>query len=118
MFGAPESRNDLTIMDENTLFNDILNGKWPPIRPDSFICGYRLKMFYFIDDEIYPQCFSDALQHQHPKSINIHCSSLFRLKINQAILQCLISLVKYFIFAIKIEQSIGYALYFQVLQYF
>ncbi len=67
-FGAPGSRNDLTIMDQDPFFNDVRNGVWPPYQPNLCISGFNLDMFYYLADGIYPRYKIFALPLMDPRT--------------------------------------------------
>jgi Plant transposon protein len=51
---VPGAKNDLLILEMSPLFQRLRTGKWPPLRPDIDICGFRLTWFFYLTDSIYP----------------------------------------------------------------
>ena len=81
MFGVPGARNDISIVNQSTFFNDIRSGKWPPVKPSLNIGGTVITWFYFLADEIYPRFRIFAKPHPNPSTVKeklytrSHCSA-------------------------------------------
>lgn len=65
-FGIPGSRNDKSIFDHSSFFNDLRSDRWPAVRPELCISGYYLRKFYLLADGIYPRYLFLALPHPNP----------------------------------------------------
>lgn len=68
MFGTPGARNEKTITDHSTLFNDIMNGQWSSVLRNSVVSGNELKSLYFLVDGIYHRYFFLALPYSSSRS--------------------------------------------------
>lgn len=55
MFGVPGSKNDKSVLNQSTLFNDIRTGNWPRFKPNINVGGTLIDWFYYLSDGIYPR---------------------------------------------------------------
>jgi len=68
MFGCPGSKNDISIMQQSSLFNDKRTEHWPPVKLGALIAGTMIDWFYFLADGIYPRFRIFAKPHPNPRS--------------------------------------------------
>lgn len=66
MFGVPGAKNDKSIVNQSTLFNDIRSGTWPPYKPHIIVSGETIDWFYYLSDGIYPRFRIFAKPHPDP----------------------------------------------------
>lgn len=64
-FGIPGSCNDLNVLQQSPVFDDILEGRAPPVNYE--VNGVQYDMGYYLTDGIYPQwaAFIQSILHPH-----------------------------------------------------
>ncbi|CAA7016651.1 unnamed protein product [Microthlaspi erraticum] len=97
-FGCPGTLNDINVLDRSPVFDDILQGRAPPV--SYYVNGRKYKLPYYLTDGIYPKwaTFMPAIQvPQDPKaSVYAEYQEHFRKDVERAfgVLQARFAIIK------------------------